>query len=144
LALVASHIPRTEQEEDASPDPFSCRVRRQHEQQQKDDDHENAEGPELTAEVGRCTLLDGSGDLLHLGSANAGREHTCSQDEGDEQRDDGHDAHCNDDRAVASTQYQVVHTAPDPVRQAQVATSADGRGPPAQVDNMKTPGVGPA
>ena len=113
---------RADQEEDRPADAFAPAVSGEHEQQQEDDHHEYRQGAELAAEVGRGTLLDRLGDLLHLGGAGAGGEHAGSQHERDHQRDDRDDADGDHDRLVAARHAERVggskhvggHRAPGP------------------------------
>ena len=54
-------------------------VGRQQQQDEEDQDHEDAERPELALQVGGGALLDGPRDLLHLRAALAGGENLAHQ-----------------------------------------------------------------
>jgi len=85
---------RAHQEERAAAPPHRCRVRREKQEHEEDRDDEDADGAELAPQVGRGTLLDRPGDLLHLFRALAGGEHFPHQPAGHgerQQRDHGDD-----------------------------------------------------
>ncbi len=85
-----------DQEEDRPAPSHRARIGRQHEQHEEDHDDEHAEGPELPPQVGSRALLDGLGDLLHLGCACARGEHLPDQPGGHRQCQHGDDRHDRD------------------------------------------------
>jgi hypothetical protein len=73
---------RADQEERAAAPADGFAIGRQREQHEEDQHHEDADRPELTAQVSRRALLDGKGDLLHLLGALASGQHLPDQHSG--------------------------------------------------------------
>jgi hypothetical protein len=119
---------RPRDEEDRSSDPGGGVVSRQHQQDQRNDDHEDRQGLRLAAQERLRAFLHGERNLLHARGPGISGEYLAHKYECDSERQNGdHTDHCNEALLASCQRQGVAH--PCGERRHTSSRSASARSP---------------